>query len=186
MKNKIGICSATSEDYAPLRDLHHHSIRCNPKGFIQDLAHHGCLVESLRRWRREGGDLLVARLDGQVVGLGGLAPLGKGCVELCKLHVRPACQGLGVGRRLVETLIDRARLRGFTRIELHVTATQKAAIRLYERLAFQEVKRVIHRVTVFGDEVLFDTLYMALPLCPARADAVAIAAQTPGSVQELS
>lgn len=110
--------------------------------------------------------MLVARRTGEVVGLAGLAPLGEGRAELCKLHVRPDCQRRGVGRRLVETLIERARRRGFGQMELHVTATQKAAVHLYQRLNFCEVKRVAHRAIVFGDEVVFDTIYMALSLPP--------------------
>jgi RimJ/RimL family protein N-acetyltransferase len=48
----------------------------------------------------------------------------------------PHVRGQGVGRRLAQATIDAARARGVERIELEVFATNRRAIRLYERLGF--------------------------------------------------
>ncbi len=159
----VSLRSARPEDLAPLCELYCRSVRCNPDGFIQDLSFHGCLIEKCREWRSGGGDLVVARHGGEVVGLCGLAPCGAACAELCKLHVSGHMQGHGVGRQLAEHVIAEAAGR-FREIELHVTASQQAAIGLYRRLGFRETHRSVYRTIVFGVEAAFDTIYMRLPL----------------------
>lgn len=164
--------SAREEDFVPLCTLYCQSVQCNPRGFIQDLAFHGCLIAKTRKWREAGGDMLVA-LDGDaLIGMGALAPHAGGTVELCKLHVSETMHGRGIGRLLCERLIARARDLGFHEIELHVTRTQEAALGLYRKLGFERLKEECFTTTVFGQPAAFDTVYMRLPLTAgARASA---------------
>lgn len=164
MNERFSIRSVKREDYGGVRDLYRLSVQCNPKGFIQDLDHHGCIIDKMRTWRKAGGDLLVAMLGARVVGMGALAPLATDNVELCKLHVTPQHQGKGIGRWLAERLIRRAKRAGFSAMELHVTVTQQAAIGLYWKLGFREIKQEVYRTTVFDQEIGFDTLYMSLAI----------------------
>jgi GNAT superfamily N-acetyltransferase len=164
MKGEFVIRSALEGDFPPLCALYCDSVRCNRAGFIQDLDYHGCLIAKTRLWRQKGGDMLVAREAGAVIGMGALAPEGEGCVELCKLHVDIACQGRGIGRRMVERLIELAAERGFAEVKLHVTVTQKPAIKLYQSIGFQPTGEELFESTVFGERVTFPTLHMHLPL----------------------
>jgi hypothetical protein len=61
-------------------------------------------------------------------------------------------------------LVECARRVGFSEVELHVTATQTAAIALYGSLGFQETNRKLFTATVFGVPASFDTIYMSLAL----------------------
>lgn len=173
MVTKIEVRSAVEADFNPLCALYCNSVKCNPQGFIQDLNFHGCMIAKTRAWRAGGGDTLVALGDGRVVGMGALAPSGSGKAELCKLHVDEALQGKGIGKLLCKHLITRAAALGFSEVELHVTVTQKAALRLYERLGFRPVKQEIFTTTVFGERTTFDTLFMHLPLHAAEAELLA-------------
>lgn len=168
MNAAVEIRSAQQADFEPLCELYCHSVRCNPHGFIQDLAFHGCLREKVKRWREAGGDMLVARLDGEIAGLGGLAPHSLRRAELCKLHVGSGHQGRGIGRLLASSLIAHAENNGFSEIELHVTASQHAALSLYRKLGFQETRRAMYRTVVFNAEAAFDTIYMQMQLQPAH------------------
>ena len=161
MTSGIVIRSAASEDFDLVRDLYDRSVKSNPKGFIQDLTFHGCLIQKMQHWREAGGDMLVAVADGGLAGFGGLAPHEGGRVELCKLHVDARWQRRGIGRLLATGLICHAREAGFSEIELHVTATQTAAIALYRLLGFRETGRNLFKASVFGELVLFDTIYMS-------------------------
>jgi ribosomal protein S18 acetylase RimI-like enzyme len=164
MTGDIAIRSAEEADFVPLCQLYCKSVRCNPNGFIQDLNYHGCLIAKTRSWRDAGGDMMVGIHDGRVIALGGLAPHDRTHVELCKLHVDEAMQGRGLGRRMTEHLIDLAHQRGFTEVILHVTTTQKAAIRLYHSIGFEPVKREVFETTVLDEHVAYDTLHMRLPI----------------------
>jgi ribosomal protein S18 acetylase RimI-like enzyme len=164
MKAEFTVRSAGANDFEPLSQLYLDSIKCNPRGFIQDLTFHGCLTDKIPAWRQAGGDCLVASFGDKLVGLGGLAPQNLRSAELCKLHVDSEWQGRGIGRLIATELIERARRIGFQEVQLHVTATQTVAIALYGRLGFREIDRKLFTTTVLGALASFDTIYMNLAL----------------------
>jgi ribosomal protein S18 acetylase RimI-like enzyme len=51
------------------------------------------------------------------------------------LWVDPAGRGAGIGRRLIDSLVDRGRDRGWRRIYWHTETDNAAARRLYDRVA---------------------------------------------------
>jgi ribosomal protein S18 acetylase RimI-like enzyme len=161
MTRDIAIRPAAPKDFDLVRDLYHRSLKSNPKGFVQDLAFHGCLIQKMQHWREAGGEMLVAVAGGGLAGFGGLAPHEGGRAELCKLHVDSKWQGRGIGRLLAAGLIYHACEAGFSEIELHVTATQKAAIALYRRLGFRETGRSLFTASAFGEPMSFETIYMS-------------------------
>lgn len=89
---------------------------------------------------------LVAVADGQVVGHAGLHSVG---LSLRRAHARilgigiaPEWQGRGIGRRMIERLLDWAdNWGGVLRIELHVHADNDRAMVLYRSLGFAEEGR---------------------------------------------
>ncbi|MDI9239724.1 GNAT family N-acetyltransferase [Lysobacter sp. LF1] len=85
------------------------------------------------------GALLIARVDGDVAGCVAMRPLGAGIGEMKRLYVRPAFRAYGLGRRLVEAVIDAARRAGCSELRLDTLATMTAAQALYERLGFVEI-----------------------------------------------
>ena len=60
-----------------------------------------------------------------------------GVASIRMLAVDPAAQGRGVGRRLSETCIERARADGAKEVILHSTPWMTTAHRLYTRLGFE-------------------------------------------------
>jgi GNAT superfamily N-acetyltransferase len=63
-------------------------------------------------------------------------PLTPACPEVRLLAVPPSARGHGVGRRLMEECIRRARAGGAPALTLHTADIMSAAIRLYARLGF--------------------------------------------------
>lgn len=61
-------------------------------------------------------DFLVAELDGQVVGCGAMHVIWEDLGELRTLAVDPSRTGSGIGRTLVQALVDRARALGVSRV----------------------------------------------------------------------
>src|SRR5919197_1174122 len=95
-------------------------------------------LEVTRRFLASSGPdehRLVAELDGRVVGLSGLhRGTGKRRHSAAiGLGVHDEFQGRGIGRRLLEALLDLADNQlGLARVELEVMADNTHAIRLYE------------------------------------------------------
>ncbi|MCC6875200.1 MAG: GNAT family N-acetyltransferase [Sandaracinaceae bacterium] len=98
------------------------------------------------RLAQPGTDLieLVARRGGQLAGHASLRVLRPAyCrhVGLLALGVHPEHQRRGVGRALMEALIERARSIGLRRLELNVRADNDRARALYRSLGFEEEGR---------------------------------------------
>jgi ribosomal protein S18 acetylase RimI-like enzyme len=72
----------------------------------------------------------------------------------------PAYRGRGLGGRLLQACLDKARARGLTRITLQVRADNERAIALYRRLGF-EIEAQLLRGMRF-DGVYYDALQMRL------------------------
>lgn len=83
----------------------------------------------------------IVALDGQTVAgyVGSQAVLGE--ADMMNLAVSPIYRRQGVGKRLVEILIDHLRGQGNHSLTLEVRASNEAAISLYERLGFCSVGR---------------------------------------------
>ncbi|MTV26397.1 GNAT family N-acetyltransferase [Nitriliruptoraceae bacterium ZYF776] len=68
---------------------------------------------------------VACRRDGQLVGTGALRELDATHGELKSMHVAEAARGAGVGRAVLDHLLDLARTRGYRRVSLE-TGTQEA------------------------------------------------------------
>ena len=98
--------------------------------------------EALAEIDRSGSALLVAELDGQLVGVCQLivfrhiqAGAGR-CAEIESMHVHPDQRGHGVGTALVRHAIERARALGCYRVQLTSNVVREDAHRFYESAGF--------------------------------------------------
>jgi ribosomal protein S18 acetylase RimI-like enzyme len=85
------------------------------------------------------GRLLLARQDGAYVGCVALRALDVERCEMKRLYVRPAFQGMGIGRKLVNALIAEARAIGYREICLDTLSTMETALTLYASLGFRDI-----------------------------------------------
>ena len=84
--------------------------------------------------------LVVAR-GRRVLGGGGIGPLAGADASICllrKMYFLPELRGLGLGRSVIELLLDRARALGYRRCYLETSGPMAEARRLYERIGFRE------------------------------------------------
>ena len=90
------------------------------------------------RTRMAGGDMLfLLEEDGRVLGGGSLhASLQRG-VAMLGMALLADARGRGLGRRLLEAMIEQARENGIARIDLEVFPHNERAIALYETAGFQ-------------------------------------------------
>ncbi|MGN8056553.1 bifunctional helix-turn-helix transcriptional regulator/GNAT family N-acetyltransferase [Pedobacter sp. 22163] len=97
----------------------------NPQGYILD----------------KGGFILVARYEGEPLGVCALVKMNDGeyDFELAKMAVSPKAQGKNVGFLLANAIIDKAKSLGASKIYLESNTILKPAINLYHKLGFQKV-----------------------------------------------
>ena len=126
-------------------------------------------VEDERDWVlqagfAERGMILVAEAKGQVIGLldfwGGERPDNRHAGYF-GMSVAKAWRGRGVGRRMLQSVIEEARdWPGFCRIELECVVWNAPAIGLYESLGFKVEGRMVKAINLRGKPE--DMLVMAL------------------------
>jgi L-amino acid N-acyltransferase YncA len=114
-------------------------------------------AQSVLEWMNEHQAVLVAEEGGEVVGVAAFGwfrdvtkwPGYRFTVENT-VHVREDHWGSGVGRQLMEALIDEARRRGKHTMVAAVDGANEASIRFHERLRFVEVARMPQIGAKFG------------------------------------
>src|SRR5215813_2947155 len=103
-----------------------------------------CGSEASPRTRARGHDGRLrhqARAAGEIVGTAAVRVLEPGVGELKRMWLRPACQGQGLGRRLLDASLLEARSLGCRALRLDSQIKLAAAVHLYRVNGFQEIPR---------------------------------------------
>ena len=82
------------------------------------------------------GCLLIAEGAGCI----GLRPIDNDICEMKRLFVRPVHRRSGLGRTLVEAIIEEARMIGYRRMRLDTMPIMGGAQKLYESLGFRDIE----------------------------------------------
>jgi GNAT superfamily N-acetyltransferase len=85
------------------------------------------------------GALLIAHAGPDVAGCVAMRPLDSRTGEMKRLYVRQAYRSWGLGRHLVEAVIQVARQAGYSELRLDTLQTMASAQALYHRLGFVEI-----------------------------------------------
>lgn len=86
-----------------------------------------------------GGYIWFARNRGDVIGCVALARHSATRYEISKMGVQHDSQGLGVGRELILTALDKAREQGAVEVFLETASCLERAVRLYQNLGFCQI-----------------------------------------------
>jgi len=138
--------SIQPEEWRHYRDLRLRALKDSPDAFGSTYAE--AKRYSVSRWKSRVSGLssetdlpLFAAHDGRLVGLawGKFESPGEPAAHLFQMWVAPEARGLGIGRWLVESVIDWAKSNGARSLELAVTVGNTGARRLYESAGFEPV-----------------------------------------------
>ena len=85
------------------------------------------------------GCFVIARSDGVALGCGGIRRISDATCEMKRLYVTPAGRHRGIGKKLIECLIQEAAQIGYAEVVLDTLPTMTSAQRLYESLGFERI-----------------------------------------------
>jgi ribosomal protein S18 acetylase RimI-like enzyme len=134
-------------EVAPVDPSHPHAQRCLLAYFAEldgrfdtGFDPSASLLPDPDEMRPPGGLFLVATLREAAVGCGGLKFLDGDTAYLKRMWVGPAVRGLGVGRRLLRELEQRAAAHACRSVVLETNRTLTEAIALYRSAGYREVE----------------------------------------------
>ncbi len=122
----------------------------NRAGFAWQDAELSDLTHAYRA-RRSG--YVVAEQRGKILGGAGYGPLEGGEPEVCelrKMYLLPEARGMGLGKRLIDTMMIAARKSGYRSMYLETLCAMTAANRLYEMSGFKKLPRPVGSTGHFG------------------------------------
>jgi ribosomal protein S18 acetylase RimI-like enzyme len=157
---QIQVRRLTPADAALYREIRLEGLQCDPEAFGSTFEAENTRPLTFFSERLGGSAMFGAFHDSELVGIAGLL-MREGRKEAHKallvgMYVRPSARKAGVGRRLVETIIEFARHR-VELVQLAVVSNNQPARRLYERLGFLEYgleKKALKQDDHYYDEVL--------------------------------
>jgi GNAT superfamily N-acetyltransferase len=85
------------------------------------------------------GILLIARVDGEAAGIGGVRHLDNEQAEVKSMFVAERFRGLGLGRRILARLDEIAAARGCSAVRLDTSAYLTPAVALYRSAGYREI-----------------------------------------------
>lgn len=142
LATSIDLRPVESDDHRVLHELFDHVVATSG-GYphVSPVAE-----EEFRPYWLEGKSaVIVAESDGQIIGsyfLKANHPGRASHIANAGFIVAPSVQGRGVGRRLVEDALDRARELGFEAMQFNLVLASNPARPMYEDLGFEVIGRV--------------------------------------------
>ncbi len=151
------IRDASDDDVRAITAIYNALIPTHTVTWTEQVSTEADQAASLARHQREGFPVMVAEIDGVVVGFAsyehfrgeGKWPGYRSTAEH-SIHVREAYWSRGVGRALMEGLIERARSAGIHVLVGAIDAGNQASLRFHARLGFVEVARMPETGQKFG------------------------------------
>ncbi|MDV2686446.1 N-acetyltransferase family protein [Alkalihalophilus lindianensis] len=141
METNLVIKKMLPEDWEHVKSIYLEGIARGHATFQQD-------APSFEEWdcSHDTEGRLVARLNEVVVGWAALSPVSSRCVYAgvaeVSVYVGEYHEGKGVGRFLLESLIERSEQNGFWTLQSGIFPENKASLAIHKKCGFKEVGRL--------------------------------------------
>lgn len=129
---------------------------CNKPGFA---AKDHELHHMYATYQQPGYAYFIVLLEGKVVGGAGIAPLEGGGKEICelrKMYLLPETRGLGIGKKLMDTVLRAACELGYKKCYLETVSHMDGAIKLYKKYGFTQRETPLGTTGHFGCDLYFE------------------------------
>jgi L-amino acid N-acyltransferase YncA len=137
---------ATEGDIPQITAIYNEIIASSTAVFSEDPISTDSRLRWLGAHREMGRPVVVARVNGEVAGFAAYGEFrawpGYSSTVEHSVHVARSHRRRGIGRGLLEWLIDCARLEGLHAMVAGIDAGNEASLRLHEQLGFKQVGRM--------------------------------------------
>lgn len=97
-------------------------------------------MAKLHQFAAPEGRLLLGAWEGKIVGCAGLRKIANDVGEVKRMYVRPEYRRKGIGRLLLEALVNQARQNNYLKIRLDSAPFAKESQALYRSLGFYRIE----------------------------------------------
>lgn len=155
------IRSAAEGDLPAINEIYNHYVLNSTCTWQEEPS---TAVERQTWWRDRAAryPVLVAESEGVVVGFAGLGPhrprSGYRFTAESTVYLHPTCRGHGLGRRLMQDVLEAGRAAGFHTVVASICTEHEPSIRLHAGLGFVECGRMREAGFKFGRWL--DTVWM--------------------------
>jgi putative acetyltransferase len=107
-------------------------------------------------FQNPGSIYYVAEQNGELLGGAGIFPsegLPPGTCELVKMYLRKEVRGKGLGKKLIETVLDFAKGFGYTNVYIETMPELRKAVSVYEKFGFTYLDGPLGNTGHFGCDV---------------------------------
>jgi len=168
----IAVRQASEKDLPALLDIYNHIILHTTAVY----SYQPHTMEARREWyaskQKDGYPVFVAEEDGRVVGFSSFGPFRawpayKYTIEN-SVYVAEDQRGKGIGKLLIQPLIDEAVRQGYHAIIASIDASNESSLRLHRAFGFEEVAHFCQVGYKFGRwlDLKFLELLLATPADP--------------------
>ena len=91
------------------------------------------------KYEESDGAFYIAKDGTKVIGCIGLRKIQTGICEMKRLYVKDDYKGSGLGKKLIKTIIEEAKKKGYEKMRLDTLPKMKTAQKLYKEFGFVEV-----------------------------------------------
>lgn len=103
------------------------------------------------------GRLYLAYCEGELAGCIGLRKIDEHNSEMKRLYVRPQFRGKHIGDKLIQKIIEDAKVIGYSYMLLDTLPFLKSAIHMYKKYGFYEIES-------YNDSPMSTSIYMKIDL----------------------
>jgi GNAT superfamily N-acetyltransferase len=106
---------------------------------VEGLPNHFSDLENIEFNYLKNGVFVVAEIDGDLIGMGGLRVIEPGTARINRMRVHPNLQGKGIGHEILVWLEDKAKIYTINKILLNTLKAQTKAQKFYESHGYTKI-----------------------------------------------
>jgi N-acetylglutamate synthase-like GNAT family acetyltransferase len=92
------------------------------------------------KYKEPLGAFIIAKENENVIGCVGLRNLDNKICEMKRLFVNDNYKGKGIGKNLVEKIIEEAKIKNYERMRLDTLSTMETALKIYYKNGFYKIE----------------------------------------------